>query len=95
VSITIRGGLKIFQALLSALAWNFGDVWPVITRRGPGLVRGRRALEQEIEVRLRELPLERGGDLLVVALEGQQSDFYLSGAAEVVWVRSVRWMTEK
>ena len=33
---------------------------------------GGEALEQEGEVGLGELPLERGGDLLIVVLEGQQ-----------------------
>jgi hypothetical protein len=45
---------------------------------------GGEALEQEIEVGLGELPLERRGDLLVVVLEGQQPGFYLGEAAEVV-----------
>src|SRR5216683_5293429 len=45
---------------------------------------GGETLEQVIEVGLGELPLERGGDLLVVVLEGQQPGFYLGEAAEVV-----------
>jgi len=45
---------------------------------------GREALEQEGQVGLGELPLERGGDLLVVILEGQQRCFCLGQAAEVV-----------
>src|SRR5260370_41479067 len=42
------------------------------------------ALEQEVEVGLGELPLERGGELLVVILEGEQRCCCLGEAAEVV-----------
>jgi hypothetical protein len=45
---------------------------------------GGEALEQEVEVGGGELPLERGGDLLVVVLEGQEPGFCLGEAAEVV-----------
>src|SRR5260221_7949483 len=45
---------------------------------------GGEALEQEVEVGRGELPLERGGDLLVVILEGQQRCCCLGEAAEVV-----------
>jgi hypothetical protein len=46
---------------------------------------GSEAFEQEVEVGRGELPLERGGDLLVVVLEGQQRGLCLGEAAEVVW----------
>jgi hypothetical protein len=54
-------------------------------RAGTGV--GGKALEQELEVGLGELPLARGGDLLVVR-EGQQSGLYLSGAPKSFRVRA-------
>src|SRR5260221_14180235 len=55
--------------------WSGGQCW--------GWFVGGEALEQEVEVGLGELPLERGGDLLVVGLKGQQRGFCLGEAAEV------------
>jgi hypothetical protein len=45
---------------------------------------GGEAFEQEGQVGPGELPLERGGDLLVVVLEGQQPGSRLGEAGEVV-----------
>jgi hypothetical protein len=56
---------------------------------------GGEAFEEEVEVGLGELPLERGGDLLVVVVEGEQRGLGFGEAAEVVGVRILRWMTEK
>lgn len=60
------------------------SLWSGGERRG-WLV-GVEALEQEVEVGFGELPLEWGGDLLVVVLEGQQPcfSFGFGEAAEVV-----------
>lgn len=58
-----------------------------------GLVGG--AGEQGIEVFAGELPLERGGDLLVVGLEGQQPDLDFVKISGVVGVNTLRWTTEK
>jgi hypothetical protein len=64
-------------------------------RRRSGGVVGSEALEQLVEVGPGELPLERGGDVLVVVLEGQQPSFYSVTLPKSFGVRILRWMTEK
>ena len=54
---------------LSALARKFADVF-VLGGFGGSLVD---SLGETVEVGARELPLERGGDLLVAAAEGEES----------------------
>src|SRR6266481_2806682 len=56
--------------------WSGGQCW--------GWFVGGEALEQEVQVGRGEFPLKRGGDLLVVVLEGQQSCLRLGEAGEVV-----------
>lgn len=69
---------------LSALARHFGDVSVVSLPRCWGRLVGGEALEQVVKVGVGELPLERGNDLLVVVLEGEQCCLGFGEAAEVV-----------
>src|SRR5215207_7029480 len=59
------------QGRLSALARKFGNVLPAAWSGGEGQSWLVDAGEEPVEVVAGELPLERRGDLLVVAAEGQ------------------------
>lgn len=54
-----------------------------------------KAAEQPVEIGAGVAPVERGRDLLVAGLEGQQSAFDLGEVGEVVRVSTVRCTTEK